>query len=42
MWSWELKGYNCAPEIVNGIEEKRKEFLKRSMLDETLLWMLTL
>ena len=37
---WELQGYNCAPGIVNGIEEKGKKFLKHSMLNETLLWML--
>ena len=31
---------NCAPGIVNNIEEKGKKFLKHSMLNETLLWML--
>ena len=37
---WELQGYNCAPGIVNGIEEKGKKFLKHCMLNETLLWKL--
>ena len=40
MRSWKLKGYYCAPEIVNGMEEKRKKFLKHYMLNETFLWML--
>ena len=31
---------HSAPEIVNGIEEKGKKFLKHSMLNETLLWIL--
>ena len=31
---------NCAPDIVNGIGEKGKKFLKYSMLNETLSWML--
>ena len=33
-------GVNCAPGIVNSIEEKGKKFLKHSMLNETMLWML--
>ena len=37
MTSWEFKRVNCAPEIVNGIEEKGKKFLKHSMLNETLV-----
>ena len=32
--------FNFAPEIVTGIEEKRRKFLKQSLLDETLLLML--
>ena len=32
--------FNCAPGIVNGIEEEGKEFLKHSTLNEILLWIL--
>ena len=31
---------HSAPEIVNGIEEKGKKFMKHSMLNEAWLWML--
>ena len=31
---------NSAPKIINSIEEKQKKFLKHSMFNETLLWML--
>ena len=34
MRSWDLKGW-LSPEIVNGIEEKGKKFLKHFMLNET-------
>ena len=36
MRSWDLKGW-LSLEIVNGIEEKGKKFLKHFTLNETLL-----
>ena len=39
---WGRQWGELSPEIVNGIEEKGKKFLKHFMLNETLLWVLTL
>ena len=44
VWQWDLGSLrvNCAPEVINCYEEKGKRFLKHFMLNETLLWMLSL